>query len=257
MEKHILILTDFVGYGNVAMATARAVLTRMGHRVYCLPTALISNTWNFGSCAQLDTTEYLKASLENWDALGFPLDAVVLGYIGDEHQAEFLGGQCKAWRRAGVKLFLDPIFADNGCLYRGVTPERLDFLRALLPRADYVLPNLTEARFLTGEEDPLSALYALGALGTPGALITGVPWEGKSAVLLLEGAAAQILPYSEIPGKFSGAGDAFTALFAGGVLSGLPAREAAQAAISTTARWISSSLSENWTGMGLPVERYF
>ena len=65
MEKHILILTDFVGYGNVAMATARAVLTRMGHRVYCLPTALISNTWNFGSCAQLDTTEYLKTSWES------------------------------------------------------------------------------------------------------------------------------------------------------------------------------------------------
>lgn len=257
MEKHILILTDFVGYGNVAMATARAVLTRMGHRVYCLPTALISNTWNFGSCAQLDTTEYLKASLENWSALGFPLDAVLLGYIAEENQAEFLGRQCEAWRRAGVKLFLDPIFADNGALYRGITPQRLRFLRELLPKADYVLPNLTEARFLTGEDEPLSALRALGALGAKGALITDVPWEEKSAVLLLEGAAARVLPYSEIPGKFPGAGDAFTALFAGAILSGSPAGEAAQAAIDATGQWISRSLQENWHGMGLPVERYF
>ena len=90
-EKHILILSDFVGYGNVAMATSRAVLTRLGHRVYCLPTALISNTWNFGACAQLDTTAYLRDALETWQQLGFRLDGVLMGYIADEAQAAFLG----------------------------------------------------------------------------------------------------------------------------------------------------------------------
>lgn len=257
MERHILILTDFVGYGNVAMATARGVLTRMGHRVYCLPTALISNTWNFGSCAQLDTTAYLKASLENWDKLGFPLDGVVLGYIADEAQAQWLGERCLQWQEAGVKLFLDPIFGDNGKLYRGITAQRLDFLRGLLSKVDYVLPNLTEAGFLTGEADPMQALRGLLELGASGALITGVPGEAGSAVYLGDEQGTSVLPYAPIPGNYPGAGDAFTALFVGGVLSGVSPREAAETAIKTTRRWIEESIRENWQGMGLPIERYF
>lgn len=257
MEKHVLILTDFVGYGNVAMATARAVLTRMGHRVYCLPTALISNTWNFGACAQLDTTEYLKASLENWERLGFPLDGVLLGYIADENQARWLGQQCEAWHRAGVKIFLDPIFADNGKLYRGITTQRLDFLRTLLPKVDDVLPNQTEASFLTGEEDPMQAVRRLLELGAPRALITGAPSGKGGAVILGEAWGTSVFPYTPIPGNFPGAGDAFTALFAGGILSGLSPGECVQTAIKTTSHWITQSLRENWQGMGLAIERYF
>lgn len=257
MEKHILILTDFVGYGNVAMATGRTVLTRMGHRVYCLPTALISNTWNFGACAQLDTTEYLIASLKNWEKLGFSLDGVLLGYIADEKQAQWLGEKCLQWHEAGITLFLDPIFADNGKLYRGITPQRLDFLRSLLPKVDYVLPNLTEARFLTGAEDPMQAAERLLELGAGKALITGVPHQQGAAVYLGEGSGTHVLPYPPIPGNFPGAGDAFTALFAGSILTGRSPLEAVQAAIQTTSRWITQSLQENWQGMGLPIERYF
>lgn len=256
-EKQILILSDFVGYGNVAMATSRAVLTRLGHRVYCLPTALISNTWNFGACAQLDTTDYLRSALETWQQLGFRLDAVVMGYIADETQAEFLGQQCKIWHRSGVKIFLDPIFADNGQLYRGIAPERLEFLRVLLKQVDFILPNLTEARFLTGEDDPEAVLRGLIRLGASGAVITSVSGEAGCAVFLAEGEETHILPYTPIPGNFSGAGDAFTALFAGHILSGLTPQESARLAMDTTKAWIAKSREENWKGMGMPVERYF
>lgn len=256
-EKQILVLSDFVGYGNVAMATSRAVLTRLGHRVSCLPTALISNTWNFGTCAQLDTTAYLREALETWQQLGFRLDGVLMGYIADEAQAEFLGQQCEIWHRSGVKIFLDPIFADNGQLYRGITAQRLDFLRGLLKQVDFILPNLTEAGFLTGEDDPEAALRGLIRLGAPGAVITGVSGEAGCAVFLAEGEETHILPYTPIPGNFSGAGDAFTALFAGHILSDRTPRESARLAMDTTKVWISKSQEENWQGMGLPVERYF
>lgn len=257
MEKRILILTDFVGCGNVAMATSRAVLTRLGHGVCCLPTALISNTWNLGSCAQLDTTGYLKAALENWDKLGFRFDGVLLGYIADENQAAFLAEQCESWHRAGVPIFLDPIFADNGKLYRGITQERLDFLKNLLRQVDFVLPNLTEAQFLTGEADPCRALRGLMELGARGAAITGVPLGEENAVLLALGAETETLPYTPIPGNFSGAGDAFTALFTGGILSGKSPRESAQTAIRTTKQWIQQSQTNPSAIIGLPVERYF
>lgn len=256
-ERHILILSDFVGCGNVAMATSRGVLTRLGHRAYCLPTALISNTWNLGPCAQLDTTAYLRSSLENWQQLGIRLDGVLLGYLADENQACFLAEQCAIWHREGVKVFFDPIFADNGKLYRGITREHLEFLKGMLPQVDYVLPNLTEAQFLTGETDPARALQGLLRVGAGTAVITGVPREEGCAVLLGSGSEGKALPYTPIPGSFSGAGDAFSALFVGFVLSGLSAEESARKAMDITKQWLRRSLEENWQGVGLPVERYF
>lgn len=254
MEKHILILSDLVGCGNVAMATARAVLTRMGHRVYCLPTALISHTWNLGPSATLATTDYLRRTAELWQQLGFPLDGVLIGYLADEEQARWVKEQCHMWRQQGAVIFLDPVFADNGKLYRGITREQVALLGQLLEAADYVLPNLTEARFLTGEDDPL---LALSALPCPGAVITGVPQAQGSAVLLRRGAERMVLPYDPVPGSFSGAGDAFSALFAGGILSGEQPRDAAQHAMDATKQWIQRSLEEGFGGVGLPVERYF
>lgn len=253
MEKHVLILSDFVGYGNVAMATSRAVLTRMGCTVFCLPTALISNTWNFGSCATLDTTDYLRRSLENWDQLGFPLDAVLIGYIADETQAEFLAHQCKKWHEQGIQVYLDPIFADNGKLYRGITEKQISFLHALLPLMDGIFPNATESCFLAGAETPLQALSLLGQMTDGKIIITGA----DNAVLLRDGQKEQTLPYTPVPGSFSGAGDAFTAVCLGGILAGKNPEESARAAIETTKAWIARSQAENWQGMGLPVERYF
>ena len=253
MEKHVLILSDFVGYGNVAMATSRAVLTRMGCTVFCLPTALISNTWNFGSCATLDTTDYLRRSLANWEQLGFRLDAVLIGYIADEAQAEFLAEQCKRWHDQGIQVYLDPIFADNGKLYRGITEKQVSFLRTLLPRMDGVFPNATESCFLAGAKTPVQALSVLGQMTDGKIIITGA----GNAVLLRDGQLEQTLPYTPVPGSFSGAGDAFTAVCLGGILAGNSLHDSAQTAMETTKIWIKRSQEEGWQGMGLPVERYF
>ena len=136
---NILILSDFVGCGNVAMGVARSVLTHMGHNALCLPTALISNTWNLGAPAVLDTTAYLQEALAAWERLGIQPEGVLLGYLADEAQTVFIEEQCRRWREKGIKIFLDPIFADNGKLYRGITAARIAFLKRLLPHIDYVL----------------------------------------------------------------------------------------------------------------------
>jgi len=253
MEKKVLILSDFVGLGNVAMATTRAVLTKLGCTALCLPTALISNTWNYGACAQLDTTAYLQQSLAQWQALGIHFDAVLIGYIAGEEQARWIGGLCEKWRDAGVRIFLDPIFADNGRLYKGITPQRLDDLRQLLKKADYVLPNSTEACFLAQTDEPEEAARKLAELGNTEIVVTGA----DSTVLLGRDHRVEWHPYVSVPGNYPGAGDAFTALFMGNVLAGLTPSQSIDRAIGTTASWIRRSLAEDWQGMGLPVERYF
>ena len=254
---NVLILSDFVGNAEVAMATSRAVLTRMGHRALCLPTALISNIWSQGTPAQLDTTDYLRGALRAWEGQGLFPEGVLIGYLASEAQAEFVGSQCARWRERGVKIFLDPVFADNGRLYRGIGPERLALLRGLLPLVDYVLPNATEARFLTGLSEPEQAAQALHRMGAGAALVTGVPQRGGSAVVLCGAAGTRFFPYTPVPGDFPGAGDVFAALFTGGILRGDTEEESVSSAVSTVKTWIVRAQSDPTPHTGLPVELLF
>lgn len=79
---NILILSDFVGCGNVAMGVARSVLTHMGHNALCLPTALISNTWNLGAPAVLDTTGLPARSPRRLGAAGHSAGGGAAGVSG-------------------------------------------------------------------------------------------------------------------------------------------------------------------------------
>lgn len=247
---NILILSDFVGIGDVAMATARAILTRMGHTALCLPTALISGTWNLGTPAVLDTTDYLKAALASWEQLGIRFQGVVIGYLSNEAQAAWIAEQCRRWKAAGIPVFLDPVFADGGKLYRGIPMSRVALLRGLLPDIDYLLPNATEAAFLTGEADAVSAAKGLARLGVGCAVVTGA----GDAVVLSDGT---LLPYAPVPGSYSGAGDAFTACFAGSVLTGCTPAESARRAIAAVSVWINAYRQNRETITGLPVDRFF
>ena len=57
-KDRVLLLNDLPGYGKVALSGMIPVLTHMGYRVSHIPTALISNTLNYGKFEILDT--YIK-----------------------------------------------------------------------------------------------------------------------------------------------------------------------------------------------------
>ena len=65
-SKNILIINDMPGYSKVAMAAMLPILSHMGHSVYNLPTALVSNTLDYGKFALLDTTDYMTRVIEVW-----------------------------------------------------------------------------------------------------------------------------------------------------------------------------------------------
>ena len=56
---------------------------------------------------------------------------------------------CKARAEKGVTIFTDPIMGDEGKLYNGITEETIDLMRELISAADYIVPNYTEAAYLT------------------------------------------------------------------------------------------------------------
>ena len=61
-NKNILIINDMPGYGKVALAAMLPILSHMGHNIYNLPTALVSNTLDYGKFTILDTTDWPRRS---------------------------------------------------------------------------------------------------------------------------------------------------------------------------------------------------
>lgn len=75
-KKQILLINDLAGYGKVATAAMLPILSYMGLPVYNLPTALVSNTLDYGKFNIMETTDYMKGVFPVWKQLGFSFDAL-------------------------------------------------------------------------------------------------------------------------------------------------------------------------------------
>lgn len=265
MEKKVLILTDSVGFGDVALNPIRSILIKMGYSVFSLPTAIVSNTWNRGKCAMLDTTQYMQQSIDVWEEMGISFDAVLIGYLADEKQAKWIAKCCDKWHRDGAVIVLDPLFADNSKLYRGITEQQISLLRSMMANVDIVLPNLTEAQFLAGTglvrasisgPDLIEILERIKKLGQVQIIITSACVDGKEAVVVCNGQKKEIIPYFPVPGNFSGAGDCFSAFFLGEYLEEKKLVDSIKLAMARTKEVIQKSLNEERDVTGIPVERY-
>ena len=148
--KNILIIGDMPGYGKMGLAGMLPILSNMGHSVYNLPTALVSNNFDYGTFALMDTTQYIGETIQAWQSLGFQFDCITTGFLASADQAELLQSFIRSQRREGLLVVTDPIMGDGGKLYNGSTQETVDNMRRFIGAADVVVPNLTEAQFLTG-----------------------------------------------------------------------------------------------------------
>lgn len=109
MEHPVLLINDMAGYGKVALAAMIPVMSHMGLNVCNLPTALVSNTLDYGKFEILDTTGYMQHTLKVWEELGFRFDAVSTGFIVSDVQAQLVTDYCLRQAGRGVLIFCDPI----------------------------------------------------------------------------------------------------------------------------------------------------
>ena len=148
-KKQILLINDMAGYGKVATAAMLPILSYFGHPTYNLPTALVSNTLDYGQFNILDTTAYIKGVFPVWKALGFHFDAIATGFIVSEEQALLISNYCQLQAMQGTTIYVDPIMGDEGKLYNGITSATIDHMRKLIAVAHLCYPNYTEACYLT------------------------------------------------------------------------------------------------------------
>ncbi len=270
MSSKVLLINDLAGYGKVALSAMIPVLSHMQHEVCSLPTALVSNTLDYGKFEILETTDYMKNTLQVWEQLGFQFDAVSTGFILSKPQTELVLDFCRTQKQKGTLIFTDPIMGDEGKLYNGVGEETVSLMRQLIGVADYIVPNYTEAAYLAGvpycrEGCTRQELYdmaaALHGMGAGSVLITSARMlvDGGNPIQCVAGydAAADryfILPYEELPVRFPGTGDIFSAVFMGHILKGENLRTAARAAMDTVSRMLAKNAENQDKYKGIPIE---
>ncbi|MGF6375478.1 pyridoxine kinase [Clostridiales Family XIII bacterium PM5-7] len=267
MSKQILLINDIPGYGKVALSAMVPVLTHMGHNLYNLPTALVSNTLDYGKFNILDTTEYMKKTISVWKELGFSFDVISTGFIVSDEQARLVVEFCQEHAKKGTPVFVDPIMGDNGSLYNGITEETISHMRKLVRIADCVLPNYTEAAYLAGvpyvaegqsKESLFCIVDKLREIGAKSVVITSAKMGKQDVVVGYDHTMDEyfILPFEAVPVSFPGTGDLFSAIFLGKVLDGKGLQPSTKEAMNIVKEMIALNQGNEDKFKGIPIETY-
>lgn len=266
-KKQILLINDLAGYGKVATAAMLPILSYLGHPVYNLPTALVSNTLDYGKFNILDTTDYIKGVFPVWKELGFRFDAIATGFIASERQAQIVAAYCREQAANGTVIFVDPIMGDEGKLYNGVTEAAVQSMREMISVAHLIFPNYTEACYLTGEGYKAGGVTKAGArdlldklrkIGAKSVLITSIDVDGQPSVAGFNHSTGEYftLPFTEIPVHFPGTGDIFSAILIGHIMNGDTLKDSTRKAMDGVYRLIDLNKDNTDKNRGIPLEKY-
>lgn len=269
MGKNILLINDMPGYGKVALSAMFPILSHMGYSVYNLPTALVSNTLDYGEFEILETTSYMKNTIDVWEHLGFSFGCIATGFIISEEQVKLITDYIEKQRGKSTDLYVvvDPIMGDDGMLYNGVDYKVVSYMRKLISKADIIIPNFTEAAFLadcyigkdTLTKGEIRKLLEQLRNNTNGSVvITSIVESGTNHHMVCGYDKGEeqyfMIPYQYIPVRFPGTGDIFSAVLTGNILDGIPLAEAVKNAMDTVEVLIKANLNNEDKYKGIPIE---
>lgn len=250
MTKELLLIGDFAGVGKVAFSVMTPLLTKKDRTLNFLPTAVVSNSFDYCDAVVHELTDFMDQTVNMWQKHGFKFDLVTTGFIFSPEQVAIIQRLLAAQPHKPY-LIADPIMGDLGELYAGLSNELVAGVRAMLPLADLIIPNLTEALLILGKEalyqnateaQVLAWMDELHALGAKSILITSVELDGEFYIFGYSDAEKCTfkVPYSMIPIHFGGTGDIFTSLMTNEIIENPEAT--LQSKVERSAKTISDIL---------------
>ena len=258
--KRVISIQDISCVGKCSLTVALPVISAMGIETSILPTAVLSTHTMFNGFTFRDLTCDITPIVEHWKKEKFEFDAIYTGYLGSFEQLDLVDKFFTDFKRPGNLIFVDPVMADNGKLYPGFTPEFAQAMSKLCRQADVVVPNLTEAAFMLGEECHLAGydeeyikttLKKLTALGAKCAVLTGVSFEeGKVGLMGYDSVKDEFFSYyhKRLNVSFHGTGDVFASTAVGALVRGKAPLEAARVAGNFTLAAMKATAEGHWYG---------
>ena len=219
--KHLLSIQDLSCVGRCSLTVALPTISAMGVRCSVLPTAVLSTHTAFPNPDVVSLTERIGTFADHWQENNICFDAISVGYLSDPEQGEAVS---RLLDRFDAPVILDPVMGDHGKLYSRITAAHLAAVKKLCAKADVLLPNVTEAAFLTGlpyreamDEAYLKELAEkLLDLGAKSVIITGTHYHaGQIGFFGADRNGTFSYEAGLVDRKFHGTGDLFAAVLAG------------------------------------------
>lgn len=144
----LAMINDIAGFGRCSTTVSLPVISVMKVQVCPVPTSVLSNHLGFPLCHFDDYTSHMRDYIKVWSELGLTFDGLYCGFLGNEEQIDIVREFVEMFR---PPLFLlDPVMGDHGRSYSSITKTHVQKMKELLPLADIITPNITEACLLTG-----------------------------------------------------------------------------------------------------------
>lgn len=253
----IAAIHDLSCFGRCSLTIALPVLSAMGCQCCPLPTALLSAHTGFPGNTFLDLTVEMGRIADHWAAMDLQFDAIYSGFLGSADQVDTVARFFDTFKKSDTAVIVDPVMGDHGTAYRTCTPELCRGMRVLAENSDVITPNLTEAALLLDrpyeeirQSDAYEVVRRLSLGGRRSVVLTGYSSEpGQTGTLCFDrdSGESKAVQTPREPQDFSGTGDLFASVLAGGVARGVPLFQAAQAAADFVRDCIARTLAEGLT----------
>lgn len=258
--KKILTIQDISCVGQCSLTVALPILSACGLETCILPSAVLStHTAGFSGFTFRDLTDDMPEIQKHWQKEGIKFRAIYTGYLGSVKQVGYVQNILDTMGTDDCIRVVDPAMADNGKLYSIFNDEYVAAMRTLCASADILIPNITEACFLVGEEyrETVDESYVkmlldkLVSLGAKTIVLTGVSYAPmKTGVIVYEDGAMRYYEHDKISKGCHGTGDIYASAFTGALLNGKEIFEAARIAADYTVKCIVNTQgdADHWYG---------
>ena len=266
-QKRIALINDITGFGRCSVTVQLPLISAMHVQACPLPTAILSVHTGFSNHYLDDYTARMRPYMENWAENGLIFDAILTGFLGSEAQIDLVLDCIRMFKKEDTVVIVDPVMGDNGKLYASYTPALCAKMRQLLPHADVVTPNLTEAcqlldipypkEGLVSEEALGEMAAAIAAMGPRDVVITGLHAGDRVQTYLYENGICSSFDNPRVGHDRSGSGDAFAAIVTAALVRGIPLAEGTKYAADFIGRCLlyAEELDLPWNH-GLPFEEF-
>jgi pyridoxine kinase len=258
-SNRILTIQDISCVGQCSLTVALPIISACGIECAVLPSAVLStHTAGFTGFTVRDLTDDIPAIAEHWRKENIDFSAIYTGYLGSTLQIDMVANIFATLCPQGKKI-VDPAMADNGKLYPIFDMDYVEAMKGLCAKADYIVPNITEAAFLTGMEykEVYDRAYIdeiiakLTALGCKNVILTGISYRpGYTGIVVFENGRYAYYEHEMLPNSCHGTGDIYCSAFVGALNRGKSAYDAAVVTANYTMECIkeTAKLAGHWYG---------
>lgn len=258
--KRVLTIQDISCVGQCSLTVALPILSACGLETAILPSAVLStHTAGFSGFTVRDLTDDIPAINKHWQKENIKFECIYTGYLGSTKQIGYVRDIFATSSTSDCVKIVDPAMADNGKLYPAFNMDYVGGMKTLCSDADIIIPNITEACFLTGIEYKetydkdyiLSLITGLRKITDASIVITGVGYrEGKTGVVVYSD-NYQYYEHDKISKSSHGTGDVYASAFVGAYMNGISLIDSAEIAADYTRECIEKTIDDenHWYGV--------